>query len=74
MIVHTRDAREDTLTILREEQVMDCGGVLHCFTEDKQTAMELLDLGMYISFSGIVTFRNAEQIREAARVVPLDRS
>ncbi|GHB85322.1 metal-dependent hydrolase [Providencia stuartii] len=73
VIVHTRDAREDTLTILREEQVMDCGGVLHCFTEDKQTAMELLDLGMYISFSGIVTFRNAEQIREAARVVPLDR-
>ncbi|MFN6885354.1 TatD family hydrolase, partial [Proteus mirabilis] len=48
-------------------------GVLHCFTEDKETAMALLDLGMYISFSGIVTFRNAEQIREAARIVPLDR-
>ncbi|EKT63976.1 metal-dependent hydrolase [Providencia burhodogranariea] len=73
VIVHTRDAREDTLAILREEQVADCGGVLHCFTEDKETAIELLDLGMYISFSGIVTFRNAEQIREAARVVPLDR-
>ncbi|MBN6362619.1 metal-dependent hydrolase [Providencia huaxiensis] len=73
VIVHTRAAREDTLSILREENVMDCGGVLHCFTEDKDTAVELLDLGMYISFSGIVTFRNAEQIREAARVVPLDR-
>ncbi|MEY0230939.1 metal-dependent hydrolase [Providencia manganoxydans] len=73
VIVHTRDARADTLAILREEKVTECGGVLHCFTEDKETAIELLDLGMYISFSGIVTFRNAEQIREAARVVPLDR-
>ncbi|EMI5489006.1 metal-dependent hydrolase [Providencia stuartii] len=73
VIVHTRDARADTLAILREENVTECGGVLHCFTEDKETAIELLDLGMYISFSGIVTFRNAEQIREAARVVPLDR-
>ena len=73
VIVHTRAAREDTLSILREENVTDCGGVLHCFTEDKETAIKLLDLGMYISFSGIVTFRNAEQIREAARIVPLDR-
>lgn len=73
VIVHTRDARNDTLNILREEHAEECGGVLHCFTEDKQTAVELLDLGFYISFSGIVTFRNAEQIREAARIVPLDR-
>ncbi|CRL63681.1 metal-dependent hydrolase [Proteus vulgaris] len=73
VIVHTRSAREDTLSILKEENVQDCGGVLHCFTEDKETATALLDLGMYISFSGIVTFRNAEQIREAVRIVPLDR-
>ncbi|ETS30303.1 metal-dependent hydrolase [Photorhabdus temperata] len=73
IIVHTRSARDDTLRVLREEQVQECGGVLHCFTEDKDTARELLDLGFYISFSGIVTFRNAEQIREAARYVPLDR-
>ena len=73
VIVHTRDAREDTLALLREEKVEECGGVLHCFTEDKQTAAQLLDMGFYISFSGIVTFRNAEQIREAARYVPLDR-
>lgn len=73
VIVHTRDARKDTLSILREEEVADCGGVLHCFTEDKETAVALLDLGMYISFSGIVTFRNVELIREAARIVPLDR-
>lgn len=73
VIVHTRDARADTLAILREERVHECGGVLHCFTEDKETAGKLLDLGFYISFSGIVTFRNAEQLREAARYVPLDR-
>ena len=64
---------EDTLAILREEKVTDCGGVLHCFTEDRETAGKLLDLGFYISFSGIVTFRNAEQLRDAARYVPLDR-
>ena len=65
--------RIDTLAILREEKVTDCGGVLHCFTEDRETAGKLLDLGFYISFSGIVTFRNAEQLRDAARYVPLDR-
>jgi len=73
VIVHTRDARADTLAILREEQVMDCGGVLHCFTEDRDTAQALLDMGFYISFSGIITFRNAEALREVARYVPLDR-
>lgn len=73
VIVHTRDAREDTLAILKEEQVEDCGGVLHCFTEDRETAKKLLDRGMYISFSGILTFRNADSIRDAARYVPLDR-
>lgn len=73
IIVHTRDAREDTLAILREEEVERCGGVLHCFTEDQATAAKLLDMGFYISFSGILTFRNAEQLRDAARYVPLDR-
>ena len=73
VIVHTRDAREDTLAILREEQAEACSGVLHCFTEDRDTAGKLLDMGFYISFSGIVTFRNAEALREAARYVPLDR-
>lgn len=73
VIVHTRDARDDTLRLLAEENVAECGGILHCFTEDRETAKKLLDLGMHISFSGIVTFRNAEQIREAARYIPLDR-
>jgi TatD DNase family protein len=73
VIVHTREARADTLAVLREENAQECGGVLHCFTEDIATAQALLDLGFYISFSGIVTFRNAEQLREVARYVPLDR-
>lgn len=73
VIIHTRAAQQDTLTILKEEQVTQCGGVLHCFTEDEQMAKALLDLGLYISFSGIVIFRNAGQIRQAALMVPLDR-
>ncbi|OCG28625.1 metal-dependent hydrolase [Gilliamella sp. wkB108] len=71
VIVHTRNARQDTLTILKEEQVKS--GVLHCFTEDIETAKQLLDLGFYISFSGIITFKNAESLREVAKYVPLDR-
>lgn len=73
VIVHTRAAREDTVALLRENQVEKCGGVLHCFTEDLATATQLLDLGMYISISGIVTFRNAEALRDVVRHVPLDR-
>ncbi|NIG62126.1 MAG: metal-dependent hydrolase [Serratia symbiotica] len=73
LIVHTRDARADTLAILLEENAQDCGGVLHCFTEDRATAEVLLDLSFYISFSGIVTFRNAEKLREVVRYVPLNR-
>lgn len=73
LIVHTRDARTDTLAILREEGADAVGGVMHCFTEDWDTARQALDLGFYISFSGIVTFRNAESLREVARQVPADR-
>lgn len=73
LIVHTRDARADTLALLHGEQAQDCGGVLHCFTEDWDTAKAALDLGFYISFSGIMTFRNADALREVVRQVPLDR-
>lgn len=73
LIVHTRDARADTLAILREEGADSVGGVMHCFTEDWDTARQALELGFYISFSGIVTFRNAESLREVARLVPTDR-
>ncbi|WP_457913946.1 metal-dependent hydrolase [Candidatus Gillettellia adelgis] len=73
VIVHTRNAHSDTLAILREENAQDCGGVLHCFTEDRVTARALLDLGFYISFSGIITFSNAKKVRDVAYYVPLDR-
>ncbi len=73
MIVHTRDAKADTLAILKEEQAGEVGGVLHCFTEDWAMAKEALDLGMYISISGIVTFRNAEALRDVTRQIPADR-
>lgn len=71
LVVHTREARADTLSILREEGAS--AGVLHCFTEDWATASAALDLGFYISFSGIVTFANAKELREVATKVPLDR-
>ena len=71
LVVHTRDAAEDTMRLLREHQAH--AGVIHCFTEDVRIAKLALDLGFYISFSGIVTFKNATTIQEAARYVPLDR-
>ncbi|MGC6247648.1 YchF/TatD family DNA exonuclease [Bisgaard Taxon 45] len=73
VIVHTRSAREDTIRILTENQADKCGGVLHCFTENWEMAKKGLDLGLYISLSGIITFKNAEALREVARLVPLDR-
>lgn len=73
LIIHTREARSDTLRILREENAGEVGGVMHCFTEDWETARQALDLGFHISFSGIVTFRNADSLRDVARKVPADR-
>jgi TatD DNase family protein len=73
VIVHTRDAREDTLALIREHSDPAVGGVLHCFTEDLDMAREAVRHGFYISLSGIVTFRNAESLRDVARHVPLDR-
>lgn len=73
VIVHTRDAQDDTLAILREGEVEQCGGVLHCFTESWEMARQALDMGMYISFSGIVTFRNAQALRDVAKKVPDER-
>ena len=73
LIVHTRDAREDTLRILAEEGAAEVGGVLHCFTEDWAMAEQALALNFHISFSGIVTFKNARPIQDAARRMPADR-
>ena len=73
LVVHTRDASADTLRIMREEEASDIGGVMHCFTGDWETAQAAMDLGFYISFSGIVTFKNALALKEVARQVPLER-
>lgn len=73
LIVHTREASEDTLRLLAEEGARDVGGVMHCFTESWAVAEAALALGFYISFSGIVTFKNAVQVKEVAQRVPLDR-
>jgi TatD DNase family protein len=73
LIVHTRAASTDTIRILTEQGAAQCSGVMHCFTESWEVAQAALDLGFYISFSGIVTFKNASELREVARKMPLDR-
>lgn len=73
LVIHTRAASADTIRIMREEGASECSGVMHCFTEDWDTAQAALDLGFYISFSGIVTFKSAAELREVAKKVPLDR-
>ncbi len=73
LIIHTREAAADTLTVLRAEQARDVGGVMHCFTEDWDTARAALDLGFFISFSGILTYKSAETLRAVAARVPGDR-
>lgn len=73
LIVHTRDAREDTIKILREEKAHEVGGVLHCFTENLDMALQAIDLGFYISFSGIITFKNAKELQAVAKQLPLEK-
>ena len=73
LIIHTREAGADTLRILKEQGADQVGGVIHCFTEDWAFAQQAMDLNFYISFSGIVTFKNAKAIQEVAKKVPADR-
>ncbi len=73
LIIHTRAAQEDTLQIMRDEQARDVGGIMHCFTESLEMAKAAMDMGFYISFSGIVTFKNASNVQAVADYVPLDR-
>ena len=73
LIIHTRNAAEDTLKIMREEGANQVGGVMHCFTESLDVALEAIKLNFYISFSGIVTFKNATDLKEVVKVIPLDR-
>lgn len=73
LIIHTRDAREDTIKIMQEESAAKCGGVMHCFTETWEMAQAAIEMGFYISFSGIVTFKNAKELQAVAQKVPLDK-
>jgi TatD DNase family protein len=73
VVIHTRQARQETIDILKTEGARDTGGIIHCYTEDRATAEAILDLGFYISFSGIATFPKALDIQEAAKYVPADR-
>lgn len=73
LIIHTRAAAADTLRLMREENAEQVGGVMHCFTESLEVAEAALDMGFHISFSGIVSFKNAREIKEVARRIPLDR-
>jgi len=73
LIIHTRAAREDTIKIMQEEGADSVGGVMHCFTEDWDMARQALDMGFYISFSGIITFNSAQELRDVVKNVPQDR-
>lgn len=73
LVIHTRNSAEDTLRIMREENAQKVGGVMHCFTENLEVALQAIELGFYISFSGIVTFKNALTIKELAKQVPLNK-
>ena len=73
LVIHTRDAREDTLSLLRQHRAQEVGGVLHCFTEDWDMARAAIELGFYISISGIVTFHQAQNVRDMAQQIPLER-
>lgn len=73
LIIHTRDSAADTLRIMREEAAEEVGGVMHCFTETQAVADQALEMGFHISFSGIVTFKNAKELKEVAKTIPVDR-
>lgn len=73
LIIHTREAADDTMDMLKSNRADQCGAVMHCFAEDWSTAKKALDLGFYISFSGIVTFNSAQTLKEVAQKAPLDR-
>jgi len=73
LIIHTRSASEDTIKILREEGAQQIGGVMHCFTESYEVAKAAMEMGFFISFSGIVTFKSAKDLQETCKQVPLDR-
>ena len=73
IVIHTREAQEDTIAILKEEKATEVGGVFHCFSGDAWLAKDALDLGFYLSFSGVITFQNATMLRDIVKTIPMDR-
>jgi len=73
LIIHTRNSTPDCLSILKQEGAQDVGGIMHCFVEDLATAEQAIEIGFYISFSGIVTFKNAKELKTVASALPLDK-
>ena len=73
LVIHAREAKKDTLDIMKAENARDVGGVIHCFTDTVDMARQCLDLGFYISFTGISTFKASDNVREVVKYVPLDR-
>lgn len=73
IVIHTREAQEDTIAILKEERAQEAGGVFHCFSGDAWLAKDALDLGFFLSFSGVITFQNAAMLRDIVKTVPMDR-
>jgi len=73
VVIHSRDAAADTLDIIKEENVAQCGGVIHCFSYEKEMAEQYIDMGFYLGIGGVVTFKNARKLKETVEFVPLDR-
>ena len=73
IVIHTREAQDDTIAILKEEHAAEVGGVFHCFSGDARLAKDALDLGFFLSFSGVITFQNAAMLRDIVKTVPVDR-
>ena len=73
MVIHTREAQDDTISILKDEKGSEVGGVFHCFSGDAWLAKDALDLGFFLSFSGVITFQNATMLRDIVKTIPMDR-
>lgn len=73
LVIHSREAAADTLTLIKEEKAYECGGVIHCFSYEREMAREYLDMGFYLGIGGVVTFKNARKLKEAVEYAPIDK-
>ena len=73
VVIHSRDAAQDTMEIMKKQHAEEIGGVIHCFSYTKETAAVFLDMGFYIGIGGVITFKNAKKLKEAVEFIPMDR-